>query len=343
MSNFRLLLEVRMKNWFSIGQFATKVSLTQRTLRVYEAAGLIKAHTRGENKYRYYTEEQVEVVLRIKQFKSFGFALNEIKSLLEVDISMNTDRLEVYLKERLGAIQQEQARLHSAEQTIQNILSSLKSKNQGLGPHERRFIMSQLEKISVVVAGVSGLEITAQYIRKHVESGGKKIPVIMWDGQSLLPESKPYILVIPEHLLNRKEVAKLSPDVVIIKELSTSSADLQAAYLQLYRSVGPGMSTILNADDRAVIEFAANETVRKGKTYYFSKNSAMQPQISRIGGAVSRGETIKIFGMNHSAEPVEIKMRKILGNIEEVAYLASLVAVMDFGLRPEDIQESLVK
>lgn len=330
-----------MKNWLSIGQFSKKVSLTQRTLRVYEAAGLINAHTRGENKYRYYTEEQVEVVRRIKQFKSFGFTLNEIKSLLEVDITMNPDRLEIYLKERLSILQKEQARLHSAEQTIQKILSSLKSKNQGLGPLERRFIMSQLEKVSVVVTGVSGLEITAQYIKKHVESGGKNIPVTVWDGQSLLPESKPYIVVIPEHLLNEKEVAKLSPDVVIIKELSTSSTELHSACLQLYRAVGPGMSTILNADDRAVVEFAANNTVRKGKTYYFSKNSAMQPQISRIGGAVSRGETIEIFGMNQNAEPVEIKMRKILGNIEEVAYLASLVAVMDFGLKPEDLQEYL--
>ncbi|MFN7609729.1 MAG: hypothetical protein ACK5QX_02165, partial [bacterium] len=105
-------------------------------------------------------------------------------------------------------------------------------------------------------------------------------------------------------------------------------------------NVGPDMSTILNADDRAVIEFAANETIRKGKTYYFSKNSAMQPQISRIGGAVSRGDTIEVFGMNQSANPVELKMRRILGNVEEIAYLASIVAIMDFGLRPDSLQES---
>ncbi len=326
-----------MKNWLSIGQFSKKVSLTQRTLRVYEAAGLIAAHTRGENKYRYYTEEQVEVVQRIKQFKSFGFTLNEIKSLLEVDTSMNPARLEVLLKERLSHLQKEQIRLHSAEQVIYKILSSLHSKNQGMGPQERRFIMSQLEKISVVVGGVSGLEITAQYIKKHLASGGKNIPVTMWDGHSLLPHTKPYIVVIPEHLLNKKEVAELSPDVVVIKELSASAKEIHSGYLQLYKDVGPEMSTILNADDRAVVEFAANETIRKGKTYYFSKNTAMLPQISRIGGAVVRGETVEVFGMNQMPGPTEIKMQKVLGHIEEVAYLVSLVAVMDLGLRPEDL------
>lgn len=122
---------------------------------------------------------------------------------------------------------------------------------------------------------------TAQYIKKYVEAGGKKIPVTVWDGQGPLPVSKPYIVVIPEHLLAKKEVSELSPDVVVIKEISTSASDIHSAYLQLYEDVGPEMSTILNADDRAVIEFAANETIRKGKTHYFSKNSAMQPQISR--------------------------------------------------------------
>lgn len=328
-----------MKNWLSIGQFSKKVSLTQRALRVYESAGLIKAHTRGENKYRYYTEEQVEVVERIKQFKSFGFTLNEIKSLLEVDHAMNPEQLQNRLRDQLGDLQTKKASLHLAEETIRKILASLRNNKPELAPEERRFIMSQLEKISVVVSGLNGLQLTADFIKKHIESGGKQVPVFLWDGVSPLPTKKPYIVVIPESLLSKVEVGELSPDIVVIKELSTSSPDLHSAYLQLYKSAGPHMSTILNADDRAVVEFAANETIRKGKTYYFSKNSAMQPQISRIGGAVSRGDTIEVFGWNQSPQSAEIKMGKILSQIEENAYLASLVAVMDFGLSPEDLQQ----
>lgn len=339
-----------MKNWFSIGQFSKKVSLTERTLRVYEAAGLIQAHTRGENNYRYFTEDQIEVVQRIKQFKSFGFKLAEIKSLLEVDISMDPQKLQELLEQRLKSIRMDQRQLQLAEQKIQSILSSLKSNNKGLNPNERKFIMNQLEKVGVVVAGLNGLELTAQYINKHIQSAGKNIPVTLWDGKSLLPKMKPYIVIIPEQHLNNLAVQQLSPDIVVIKELSASSKSIHSNYLQLYRAVSPQMSTILNADDRAVIELAANETLRKGKTFYFSKNLALQPQISQIGGVISRGESIQIFGMNQyaepvelkmsrSTEPVELKMSRILGQIEEMAFLASLAAVMNLGLNPENLTD----
>ncbi|MGZ3772381.1 MAG: MerR family transcriptional regulator [Pseudobdellovibrionaceae bacterium] len=330
-----------MKNWLTIGQFSQEVSLSQRTLRVYEKVGLIKAHTRGENKYRYYTNEQIKLVERIKQFKSFGFSLYEIRSLLEIDISMDSGRLASLLEKKLGDLDMQQAKINSSQQMIRKILTSLKSNKQGLDPSERRFIMNQFEKISVVVAGIRNLEETANYIKDHIEKSGKNIPVIIWDGKSLLPQRKPFIFVVSEDQLKKNnEISTLAPDVVVIKELSRSSNKIQEAYIQLYGSAGPHMATILNADDRAVIELAGNETLRKGKTYYFSKNSGLKPQISKIGGVISDGEKIEIFGFNHSAAVLEIKLNKILGFDDEIAYLASLAAVMDFGLKEEMLQKT---
>ncbi len=171
------------------------------------------------------------------------------------------------------------------------------------------------------------------------------MPVIEWDGNTDIPVTKPFILVVSERVLlaQRKLNSKLSafkPDVVVIKELSKSSNELHQAYLQVYGGVGPHMSTILNADDRAVIEFAENETIRKGKTYYFSKNSGLEEQIRRIGGVVSDGEKVSIFGFNQLRAPIEIDLNRILGHDEEMAYLASLAAVMDFGLKREDLVRS---
>lgn len=327
-----------MKNWFSIGPFAKKVRLTERAIRLYEKAGLITAHTRGENKYRYYTEEQIERVERVKQFKSFGFTIAEIKLLLEVDAAMNPEKLKRLLEDRLRCLQAEQVRLSAAEQVMRKVLTSLDKNKTGLGPTERRFIMSQLDKVCVVVAGLNGLEATANYITHYIAAAGKKVPVTLWDGRSPLPNTAPYIIVLPEEHLKKPEVEALSPDIVVIKEISTSSSEIHAAYLQLYKTVGPDMTTVLNADDKAVVEFAHNETLRKGKTYYFSKNAAMESQIRRIGGAICQGERIEVFGMNQSSEAVEIKLNRVLSHVEEVAYLASIVAVMDFGLRPEHIE-----
>jgi DNA-binding transcriptional MerR regulator len=326
-----------MKNWLTIGQFSKEVSLSQRALRVYETLGLISAHTRGENKYRYYTTEQIELVERIKKFKSLGFSLEEIRSLLEVDTSMNSDKLESLLETRLQAVKVQREGLNTQENLIESVLTSLRKNKQGLGPHERRFIMSQFDKTSVVVAGVSDLDKTAHYIRGHILDGGKDIPVTVWDGISPLPHKKPFILIVSENLLHKPEVGSLAPDIVVIKELSQSSVDIQNAYMQLYGSVGPHMTTVLNADDRAVIELAGNERLRQGRTYYFSKNSGLQPQISKIGGVISDGEEVEIYGFNKSKGPLEMSLKRIMGMGEEMAFLASLAAVMDFGLNEEAI------
>ena len=328
-----------MKNWLTIGQFSKEVSLSTRTLRVYENLGLIHAYTRGENKYRYYTFEQIELIERIKKFKSIGFSLEEIRSLLEIDISMDSDKLKSLLQKQLSKLENQQLSINSQKSQIETILSSLNKNKQGLSVQDRRFIMTQFEKISVVVAGVRDLEKTADFIRGHVNKSGKDIPVTVWDGSSPLPQKKPFILVIAEGLLENAEVSKLSPDVVIIKELSQSSKAIHNAYVQLYGAVGPHMSTILNADDRAVIELAGNETIRKGRTFYFSKNSGLKSQISKIGGVVSDGEKIEVYGFNQNKGPLEITLKKILGMDEEMSLLASLAAVMDFGLNEDTLRE----
>lgn len=200
--------------------------------------------------------------------------------------------------------------------------------------------MNRFEKTSVLVSGVSNLELTANLIRRHFEKSGKSVPVIVWNGRDDFPTTKPYIVVVAENLLQNPKISSLTPDVVVIKELSKSSDDLHNAYLQVYSAVGPSMTTILNADDRAVIEFAANKTLQKGRMYYFSKNSGLQTQISKIGGVVSDGEKVSIYGVGQKGIPTELNFDRILGHDEEMSYLASLAAVMDFGLKREALVES---
>lgn len=330
-----------MKNWLSIGQFSKQVGLTARALRIYEQLGLIKAHTRGENRYRYYSPQQVELVQRLKQFKALGFSLHEVKALIEIDQQIDFIKLENLLKQRLVKIEKEQDGFENQKKKIKSILTSLKKNKTGLNPTERRFIMSQFEKLSVVVTGVRGLKETAGLIKDHLAADGKNIPVHIWNGRSALPAEKPYILVVSEENLQKKPISELAPDVVVIKELSRSSAKIKAAYAQLFNFAGPHMSTIMNADDRAVVELAASSFIKKGKTYYFSKNSGLQEQIQKIGGVMSDGEKIEIYGFNQCEGPVEITLPRILGIDEEVSLLASLAAIMDLGLHIDNVNNSI--
>jgi len=55
---------------------------------------------------------------------------------------------------------------------------------------------------------------------------------------------------------------------------------------------------------------------------------------------VSDGEKVSIFGLDQTKTPTEINLNRILGHDEEMAYLASLAAVMDFGLKREALVHS---
>lgn len=67
-----------------IGDIAKQSGFSKDTLRYYEKIGLIKLNKklRGENNYRIYDGSILDRLKTIKQLKSIGFTLNEIKSLL---------------------------------------------------------------------------------------------------------------------------------------------------------------------------------------------------------------------------------------------------------------------
>ena len=52
--------------YFTINKFSKIVGVTPQTLRNWDKAGKLKPHHTTENGYRYYSEEQLNQVLRIK-------------------------------------------------------------------------------------------------------------------------------------------------------------------------------------------------------------------------------------------------------------------------------------
>ena len=67
---------------FTIGQLAKKTKSTIVTLRYYEKRGLLPKIERSVSGYRLYPESLIERVSFIKNAKSVGFNLEEIKTLL---------------------------------------------------------------------------------------------------------------------------------------------------------------------------------------------------------------------------------------------------------------------
>ena len=71
-----------MQRYFTITQLTQEFDVTTRTLRFYEAQGLVSPHRRGRQ--RLYTPGDRTRIKLILRGKRLGFSLNEIKEMIEM-------------------------------------------------------------------------------------------------------------------------------------------------------------------------------------------------------------------------------------------------------------------
>ena len=67
-----------------IGELSKQTGLAVGTLRYYSDLGLLQPVQRGDNGYRYYSENASQQVEFIKKAQTLGFTLEEIKKILDV-------------------------------------------------------------------------------------------------------------------------------------------------------------------------------------------------------------------------------------------------------------------
>lgn len=72
-----------MKRFF-IGDIAKKFGLNPRTIRYYEAIGILPKARRIESRYRVYDDKAIERLEFILKAKTFGLKLEEIKEIINL-------------------------------------------------------------------------------------------------------------------------------------------------------------------------------------------------------------------------------------------------------------------
>jgi len=68
----------------TIGEAAARSGLAPKTIRFYEESGIIKPVTRGENRYRGYSESDVQTLRFIHGARALGFSLKDVTGLLDL-------------------------------------------------------------------------------------------------------------------------------------------------------------------------------------------------------------------------------------------------------------------
>lgn len=107
-----------------ISEFARLTQLPVKTIRFYDEIGLLKpAHVDEWTGYRYYSAEQLPRLYRILALKALGFSLEQIRDLLEQQVSAEQLRGMLILKRAdiQQRLEEEQERLQYVEAKLRLI------------------------------------------------------------------------------------------------------------------------------------------------------------------------------------------------------------------------------
>ncbi len=67
-----------------IGELASRTGVTARTIRFYEAAGVLPPPARGANGYRLYGPDAVDILRFVRQAQGLGLSLGEIREIVAI-------------------------------------------------------------------------------------------------------------------------------------------------------------------------------------------------------------------------------------------------------------------
>jgi DNA-binding transcriptional MerR regulator len=73
-----------VESLLKIGELATRTGVTAKTIRFYEAAGVVPPPVRSANGYRRYRRDAVDLLRFVKQARGLDLTLAEIKELVAI-------------------------------------------------------------------------------------------------------------------------------------------------------------------------------------------------------------------------------------------------------------------
>ena len=105
-----------MKDMFSIGELAGYQNISKQTLIFYDKIGLFQpAYVDPNNKYRYYTAQQIDYLDTILIMKELGFSLSEIQEHMK---NYTIDSSLVILRKQLSVIDRQIKRLQLVQHRL---------------------------------------------------------------------------------------------------------------------------------------------------------------------------------------------------------------------------------
>ena len=106
---------------------------------------------------------------------------------------------------------------------------------------------------------------------------------------------------------------------------------------KVFMNASQGTTSILNADDNAVVELARDPLAQRGRILYFSRRAAFRPQIMNIGGAVIVDSQTVHVRTSPEIHEFSLKNMKMMGVHSQENLMAALLAARDYGATADAI------
>jgi len=103
-----------------ISEVARRSGASQKAIRLYEARGLLATVPRI-NRYRDYSEQDLNLVLLIRQALVLGFRLADVAALRRPEGSIDWDRVQALLVSRQQAVRADLARLRQLDSALSDL------------------------------------------------------------------------------------------------------------------------------------------------------------------------------------------------------------------------------
>ncbi len=214
---------------------------------------------------------------------------------------------------------------------------------------ELEFASQFIKEPIVAVTGTNGKTTAVRLMEAMLKESGVKVwvggatgtPVVEYLRQ---PE-KAQVVVIEVSSFMLELCDTFTPTNVVFMNMAEnhldryrSMEDYVSAKRKAFKNTNMATTSILNADDNAVVELARDPAVQRGRIFYFSRKPALEPQIMNIGGAVNIGQEIRVR-TGPEIEYYSIANMKMRGKHSIENIMAAILAAREHGAKHDAIQK----
>src|ERR1700681_476411 len=106
---------------------------------------------------------------------------------------------------------------------------------------------------------------------------------------------------------------------------------------KIFLNTNHSTTSILTADDDAVVESARDPMVQRARIFYFSRKPSLEPQIMNIGGAVTIKAQVRVR-TGPEIEYYSVENTKMKGKHSHENIMAAILAAREHGAKHDAIQ-----